>query len=260
MRTRNNQGTASIYEVFSDMALLMLAAFIFILAMILMVSKMQGSGDFEMDKAAIASLEDALAKSNARNVELMQEMNTLVGSDSEAQMDKVLASAGFGVGQGRKDFELMVEGLRALPGKDLHLMIDATGSMHGATSFLIPVLRVIAIRSGKKLSAVSWYADKRTNTATGTMGAMFDQLMQEAPFVGNDESIGHAFDAVAQTSPAPGAYLLIGDEPPTDTVHHHAIPAPVFTLPLGSSDSSTKVAYKKIADITGGRMLELRFR
>jgi len=228
--------------------------------MILMVSKMQGSGDSEMDKAAIASLKDELAQSNARNVELMEEMNALAGSDSEQQMNKVLAAAGFGVGQGRKDFELMVQGLRALPGKDLHLVIDATGSMHGATSFLIPVLRVIAIRSGKKLAAVSWYADKKTNTATGTMGAMFDQLMQEAPFGGNDESIGHAFDAIAQTSPVPGAYLLIGDEPPTDTVHYHAIPAPVFTLPLGSSDSSTKVAYQKIAEISGGRMLELRFR
>ncbi|MDQ6998557.1 MAG: hypothetical protein Q9M17_07570, partial [Mariprofundus sp.] len=207
MRTRNNQETGSIYEVFSDMALLMLAAFIFILAMILMVSKMQGNGDSELDKAAIASLEDSLAKSNARNVELMQEMNSLVGADSEQQMNKVLASAGFGVGQGRKDFELMVQGLRALPGKDLHLVIDATGSMHGATSFLIPVLRVIAIRSGKKLAAVSWYADNKTNTATGSMGAMFDQLMQEAPFSGSDESIGHAFDAIAQNSPIPGAYL-----------------------------------------------------
>jgi len=260
VRTRNNQETASIYEVFSDMALLMLAAFIFILAMILMVSKMQGNGDSEMDRTQIASLQDALAKSNARNVELMQEFNTLVGSDSEVQMNKVLASAGFGSGKGRKDFELMVQGLRALPGRDLHLVVDATGSMHGTTSFLIPVLRVIAIRSGKKLSAVSWYADKRTNTATGSMGAMFDQLMQEAPFVGNEESIGHAFDAIAQDSPVPGAYLLIGDEPPTDTVHHRAIPAPVFTLPLGSSDSSTKVAFQKIADITGGRMLELKFR
>ncbi|MDQ6997756.1 MAG: hypothetical protein Q9M17_03490, partial [Mariprofundus sp.] len=97
-------------------------------------------------------------------------------------------------------------------------------------------------------------------TAKGSMGAMFDQLMQEAPFSGSDESIGHAFDAIAQNSPIPGAYLIIGDEPPTDTVHYHTIPAPVFTLPLGSSDSSTKVAYQKIADTSGGRMLELRFR
>jgi len=260
MRRRNNQETTSIYEVFSDMALLMLATFIFLLVMILLVSKMQGGGESEKSRQQIAALEDALAKSKARNIELMQEMNTLVGSDSEQQMDKVLASAGFGEGKGRKDFELMIKGLRALPGKDLHLMVDATGSMHGVTSFLIPVLRVIAIRSGKHLSAVSWYADMRTNTFTGSMGAMFDQLMQEAPFVGGDETVGHAFDAVTKRSPIPGAYLLIGDEAPSDTVHYHAIRAPVFTLPLGSSDTSTRVAFQKIADISGGRMLELKFR
>ncbi len=259
MRTRNNQETSSIYEVFSDMALLMLAAFIFLLAMILLVSKMQGGGESELSKAEIARLESALAKSNARNIELIEEMNTLAGADSSAQMDKVLAAAGFS-GKGRKDFELMVQGLRALPGKDLHLVIDATGSMHGVTSFLIPVLRVIAIRSGKHLSAVSWYADLKTNTFTGTMGEMFDRLMQEAPFVGGEETIGHAFDTITKNSPIPGAYLLIGDEAPTDTVHFHAISSPVFTLPLGSSDTSTRVAFQKIADVSGGRMLELKFR
>ncbi len=259
MRSRKSQDTASIYEVFSDMALLMLAAFIFLLAMILLVSKMQGSGESELSKAEIARLESALAKSNARNIELLEEMNTLAGSDSSAQMEKVLTAAGFS-GKGRKDFELMVQGLRALPGKDLHLMIDATGSMHGVTSFLIPVLRVIAIRSGKHLSAVSWYADMKTDTFTGTMGAMFDQLMQEAPFIGGKETVGHAFDTVTKSSPIPGAYLLIGDEAPTDTVHYHAISAPVFTLPLGSSDTSTRVSFEKIAEISGGRMLELKFR
>jgi len=260
MRKRNHQETTSIYEVFSDMALLMLAAFIFLLAMILMISRMQGSGESEQTRAQIASLESELAKSNARNIELLQEMTSLVGSDSSKQMDKVLAAAGLGVGQGRKDFEMMIRGLRALPGKDLHLVVDATGSMHGVTAFLIPVLRVIAIRSGKHLSAVSWYADHHVSTYTGSMGQMFDRLMKEAHFVGNEETIGHAFDYLKNKSPIPGAYLLIGDEPPTDTVHYHAIPAPVFTLPLGNSDSSTKVAFKKIADISGGRMLELRFR
>jgi len=260
MRRRNRQESGSIYEVFSDMALLMLAVFIFLFAMVLMVSKLQGSGESEKSRAQIAALEDELAKSNARNIELMHEMNTLVGSDSETQMDKVLTAAGFGPGQGRKDFELMVQGLRSLPGKDLHLIVDATGSMHGATAFLIPVLRVIAIRSGKRLSAVSWFADLKTRTYTGTMGQMFDQLMQEAPFIGNEETIGHAFEAIARKAPVPGAYLLIGDEPPTDKVYYYKIPAPVFTLPLGNSDSSTKVAFKKIADISGGRMLELKFR
>jgi len=259
MRSRREQDTTSIYEVFSDMALLMLAAFIFLFAMFLIVSKAQDSGESMKTKQQIASLEKELAAAKARNLDLLQEMNTLVGSDSSAQMDKVLAAAGFGQGQGRKDFDMMIQGLRGMPGKDLHLIIDATGSMHGVTAFLIPVLRVIAIRSGKHLSAITWYADNRIGTYRGTMGEMFDYLMQSAPFVGNEETIGYTFDSLAKEAVIPGAYMLIGDEASTDTVHYHAIKAPVFTLPLGNSDTSTKVEFKKIADISGGRMLELKF-
>jgi len=260
MRNRRGSDTESIYEVFSDMALLMLATFIFLFAIILMISNLYGSGESEKTKEQIAKLEKSLTASQARNQELMQEMNQLVGSDTKKQMEKVLQSAGLGQGQGRKDFEMMVKGLRALPGKDLHLIIDATGSMHGVTHFLIPILRVIAIRYGTHLSAVTWYADNRTGTYQGTMGEMLDNLMQNAPFVGNEETIGYAFDTVAKKSPIPGAYMLIGDEPSTDKIHYHAIPAPVFTLPLGNSDSSTKVQFEKIADISGGRMLELKFQ
>ncbi|MDX8398227.1 MAG: hypothetical protein R8K49_07915 [Mariprofundaceae bacterium] len=260
MRSRRVAETSSIYEVFSDMALLMLAAFIFLFAMFLMVAKAQDSGQTLKTKQQVAQLQKDLAAAKSRNLELLQEMNDLVGSDSQTQMDKVLTAAGLGQGQGRKDFELMIQGLRALPGKDLHLIIDATGSMHGVTSFLIPVLRVIAIRSGKHLSAISWYADNRVGTFSGSMGEMFDYLMQSAPFIGNQETIGHTFDYLAKHSPIPGAYMLIGDEPPTDKVYSHRIAAPAFTLPLGSSDASTRVAYQKIADISGGRMLELKFR
>ncbi|MDQ6974133.1 MAG: hypothetical protein Q9M10_04560, partial [Mariprofundaceae bacterium] len=206
----------------------------------------------------IAKLEKSLASSQARNIELQAEMNRLVGTDTEKQMEKVLSSAGLGQGQGRKDFEMMVEGLRHLPGRDLHLIIDATGSMHGMSMFLIPILRVIAIRSGKHVSAITWYADNRMGSYTGTMGQMFDKLMQTAPFVGNEETIGHTFDMLAKAT-IPSAYMLIGDEPATDTVHYHAIKAPVFTLPLGNSDASTKVQFRKIAEVSGGRMLELKF-
>ncbi|MDX8406314.1 MAG: hypothetical protein R8K50_09245, partial [Mariprofundus sp.] len=88
----------------------------------------------------------------------------------------------------------------------------------------------------------------------------FDKLMSEAPFVGADETIGHAFRNIAASSAVPGAYLLIGDEPPTDEVRYHEIPAPVFTLPLGSSSGNTHYAYQKMADDTGGRMLKLKFQ
>jgi len=260
MRTRRGSNTESVYEIFSDMALLMLATFIFLFAMILMISHLYGSGESQKTREQVAKLEKSLASSQARNMELQAEMNRLVGSDTKKQMEKVLSSAGLGQGQGRKDFEMMVKGLQNLPGHDLHLIIDATGSMHGMSMFLIPILRVISIRSGKHVSAITWYADNRMGTYTGTMGQMFDKLMQNAPFIGSEETIGHTFDVLTRSEKTPSAYMLIGDEPATDTVHYHTISAPTFTLPLGNSDVSTRVQFQKIADISGGRMLELKFR
>ncbi|MDQ6987907.1 MAG: hypothetical protein Q9M25_08905 [Mariprofundaceae bacterium] len=259
MRRRREPSSDNFYEIFSDMALLMLAAFIFLFALILINAQLQGGGSAH-NNLEIAQLEEKLAEAEQRNRQLQEEMNELAGKDVKEQIDKVLASIGLNKGKGKRDFELFVRGLKDLPGKDLHLVVDATGSMHGVTSFLIPVLRVIAIRSGKHLSAVSWYADGKTGTFTGSMGAMFDNLMQNAPFVGVDETIGHTFRKLARDEAIPGAYLLIGDEPPTDVVHYHSIPAPVFTLPLGLNDSSTIFAYQTIADQTGGKMLKLNFQ
>jgi len=155
---------------------------------------------------------------------------------------------------------MFIKGSRNLPGKDLQSVVDATGSRHGVTTFLIPVLRLMAIRSGKHLSALTWYANRREGTYEGSMGEMFDKLIEDAPFIGTDETIGHAFHHIATASAVPGAYLLIGDEPPTDRVHYHEIPAPVFTLPLGTSTGNTKYAFRKMADETGGKMLELKFQ
>ncbi len=262
MRYRRNksEGQDSVYEIFSDMALLMLASFVFIFAMLLMFTQMQGQGKSQKSEDEIAALQQALAASKTRNLQLQQELNTLAGADVQKQLHKVQASAGWGEGQGKRDFDLFILGLKQLPGNDLHLVIDATGSMHGATSFLIPVLRLIAIRSGKHLSAVSWYGDKRTGTYSGSMGEMFDHLMQDAPFIGTEETIGKAFRDIAKNAPIPGAYLLIGDEPSTDRIQYHAIPAPVFTLPLGTNNSSTMVAFQYLAKQTGGRMLEMRLQ
>jgi len=259
-RRYKNQQQDSIYEIFSDMALLMLASFIFIFAMLLMFSQMQGQGKSQKSEAEIDQIKEQLAEVQQRNRQLQEELNTLAGADVQQQLNKVQASAGWDKGKGKRDFDLFIKGLRTLPGKDLHLVIDATGSMHGATSFLIPVLRLIAIRSGKELSAVSWYADKKTGTYHGSMGEMFDGLMQDAPFVGTEETIGKAFIDIAHNAPVPGAYLLIGDEPSTDRIGYHAIPAPVFTLPLGHNNSSTTVAFQKLSAITGGRMLEMELK
>jgi len=259
MRKRRVPPSENFYEIFSDMALLMLAAFIFLFALILVNAQLQGGGKSDLDSMELERLQQQLAEAEQRNLQLQEEMNELAGKDVKEQMEKVLASAGLSKGKGKRDFDLFIQGLKDLPGRELHLVVDATGSMHGVTTFLIPVLRVIAIRSGKHVSAVSWYADRRTGTYTGSMGAMFDNLMQNAPFIGADETVGAAFREIAKTSPIPGAYLLIGDEPPTDSVGYHDIPAPVFTMPLGLNDSSTIFAYQTIAEQTGGKMLKLKF-
>jgi hypothetical protein len=262
MRVRRAARNDSIYESFSDMALLMLATFVFLFVMILIVANIGGKTSPEMLKE-IEDLKRQVAKEQQKNKRLLREMSMLQAmgaGGSEAQTRAVLASAGLGRGMGRHDFDIFVKGLRNLPGRKLHLVVDATGSMHGLTQFLIPVLRVIAYRSGKEITAVSWYADNRVGTYHGTMGDMFDKLMQNAPFFGADETIGHAFAHLVEHEPVPSAYLLIGDEPPTDTVHYHSIPAPVFTLPLGVNNPEAKVAFRTIAEQTGGRMLQLKFQ
>ncbi len=276
MRSRRNIPLESPYEIFSDMALLMLAAFIFLFALILINAQLQGSRSDPVSEREMATLKEQLVESEQVNRKLQQEINNLASVDAQQQLDnlqslmdgenvqqqvdKVLLSAQMATGKGRKDFDMFIKGLRNLPGKDLHIVVDATGSMHGVTTFLIPVLRLIAIRSGKHLSALTWYANRREGTYEGSMGEMFDKLIEDAPFIGTDETIGHAFHHIATASAVPGAYLLIGDEPPTDRVHYHEIPAPVFTLPLGTSTGNTKYAFRKMADETGGKMLELKFQ
>ncbi len=257
MRRRYRESSESIFEVFSDMALLMLAAFVFMFALVLIYSQGMSSGNSKETLEEVNRLKQALADANTRNVQLQDELNQVAGSDVQQQIARVLKSAGVGSGKGKRDFDLFISGLKKIPGHDLHMVVDATGSMHGVTAFLIPVLRVIAIRSGKHISAVSWYADRHIGTFHGTTGAMFDNLLQNAPFVGADETIGHTFDELSK-GPQPGAYMLIGDEPPTDIVHYHDIPVPVFTLPLSINDSDTEVAYQNIAHFTGGKMLKLR--
>jgi len=260
MRKRRAASPDNFYEIFSDMALLMLAAFIFLFALILINAQLQGSGSSGQTARDMEQMQAKMEELEQRNQQLQEEMNELAGKDVKEQMDKVLDSAGLSKAKGKRDFDMFIQGLKDLPGNELHLVVDATGSMHGVTTFLIPVLRVIAIRSGKHLSGVSWYADRKTGTFNGSMGAMFDNLMQSAPFVGADETVGHAFRKIAKDAPIPSAYMLIGDEPPSDTVYYHDIPAPVFTLPLGINDSSTIFAYKTIAEQTGGRMLKLNFQ
>jgi len=239
----------------------MLATLLFLFVTILITSKSAQENELPKLKELVSKLETDLAREKDKNSKLLNNMDAVIHMTSQTSMEAALQAAGLGKSaKNRKDFDLFVKGLKDLPGDSIHLMLDATGSMHGVTTFLIPVLRVIVIRSGKRLDAVSWYSDGKTETYRGTMGSIFDDVMNGAPFIGSEETIGKAFVDAAKNAPAPGAYVLIGDEPSTDKIHYFYIPSPVFTIALGKSNPETNWAFQKLADETHGKMLQLELK
>ncbi|NOX43604.1 MAG: hypothetical protein GXP19_07720 [Gammaproteobacteria bacterium] len=260
MALKRKSSPLNIHESFSDVALLMLATFIFLLVTILITSKFSESHQLPKLQKDLAQLQKDLTQFKDENAKLKSNMEQIVGMSPDSQMEQALAAAGLGQGKNRKDFELFIKGLKNLPGDNLHLMVDATGSMHGVTTFLIPVLRVIVIRSGKRLNAITWFSDDKSETYMGKMGEMFDQLMRGAPFIGYRETMGRAFTSAISKAPAPGAYLLIGDEPSTDKLPYLSIPSPVYTLPIGYGNTQTDWEYETLAKKTGGKMLHLEFK
>ena len=261
MKRKRSSLPPNIHESFSDIALLMLTTFIFLMVVIMITSKLANENQLPKLKSDVKQLQKALANAKKDNQRLLGDMNSLISMTPESQMEQTLSAVSMGKSdRNRKDLDVFIKGLKNLPGKTLHLVVDATGSMHGVTTFMVPVLRVIVIRSGKRLDAITWFSDNRSETYRGTMGDMFDHLLDGAPFVGSDETIGRAFRDAARNAPAPGAYILIGDEPSTDRVHYFDIPSPVFTLPIGQSDPETNFAYKRIADKTGGKMLHINLK
>lgn len=260
MKIRHRSSGVNIFESFSDVALLMLATFIFLLVTILITSRMAEEYELPRLKKEVEELRSQLAATSTEKSRLTQELGDMAGMATEVQMERVLRKASLDQGQGRKDFEIFIEGLKNLPGEDLHLIVDATGSMHGVSTFLIPILRVVVIRSGKHLDAITWFSDNKAETYTGSMGEMFDQLMNGAPFIGANETIGDALHKAADNSRTPGAYLLLGDEPSDDHIFYSDVPAPVFTLPIGRTNPSTIWEYKTLAEHTDGKMLHLVFK
>lgn len=244
------------FQIFTDMALMMLGTFIFLLVLFVMTSTVAEQQQVPKLTKEVKAMEREIKELQGENERLLAELGDLSGMGVETQIDRILEQSGVG----KKDFELFVEGLHRIPGKDLHLVIDATGSMHGVATFLVPILKAIVIRSGKEVSAISWFSDGTVGTYTGSMGEMLDQLMQGAPFSGPNETIGDAFTQAAKNAPAPGAYMLIGDEPSDDRIFYRKIPAPVFTLPLGTENVGTQEEYKSLAERTGGQMLHLKFQ
>jgi len=261
MARKHRSSPPNIHESFSDIALLMLATFVFLLVTIMITSRLAEQNQLPLLKASVSDLQQQLKQAELENQRLLANLDGMANMTVESQMETALQAVGLGKNsKNRKDFDLFVKGLNDLPGKSLHLMIDATGSMHGVTTFLIPVLRVIVIRSGKQLDALTWFSDGKNETYTGTMGGMFDKLMDGAPFVGSEETIGKAFRHAAKNAPTPGAYLLIGDEPSADRIHYFDIPSPVYTIPIGKQNPETLWAYRTLAEKTHGKMLQIEIK
>lgn len=242
------------------MALLMLATFLFLMVTILLSSRASQKYEVPRLKKELARMDEALKQARDDRARALEELGTLAYTSVDTQIEHVLETAGLATGQGRKDFEVFIQGLKDLPGKTLHIIVDATGSMHGITTFLIPVLRVIIVRSGKQLDAITWFSDNQARTYTGSMGETLDNLMHGAPFLGDHETIGDAFAHAAENAPFPGAYLLIGDEASDDKIYYSRIKSPVFTLPLGRKDTELLWEYRTLSEKTGGKMLTLSFK
>src|SRR3569623_1997988 len=253
---KRRKETSTIYESFSDLALMTLGLFIFLFVIITITTQIAEKNELPKLRKQIAQLEQQLKLSEADKERLKKNIEKVIVTDPENEASTILSAANVG----RKDFDLFIEGLKDIPGKDLHLVIDATGSMHGVSGFLIPILRLIVARSGMNIPALTWFSDNHYTTYTGTLGEMIDQLVRGAPFAGNIENIGHALQAAAHNAPVPGANLLKGDESSDDTIKYTEIPSPVFTLPLGRNDQDTQREYRTLAEKTHGKMLQLDFK
>lgn len=198
----------------------------------------------------------------AENQQLQQQIQQL-----QAELQKgvpplpesYVAQARQSFGLGKRDFDLFIEGLKHLPGKDLHLVVDATGSMHSIKFFLRVLLMAIVAKSGKDITGLTWYANGMAETYHGTQAQMFDKMFAGAPFNGDQETMKHGFDtAVANSRPPPSAFLVLGDEPSNDGLPVFS-PSPIFSMPIGT-DPRLLRDFQALADLNGGKMLKMKIQ
>ncbi len=98
MKDRRKFTYTNVHESFSDVALLMLATFIFLLVTILITSKVAEEDQLPRLKEQVAKLEQQLELSGADKDRLIGELDEMAIMDSESQMDKILEPAGLAEG------------------------------------------------------------------------------------------------------------------------------------------------------------------
>ena len=100
MKSRRRWAPPNIHESFSDVALLMLATFIFLLVTILITSRMAEEYELPKLKKEVEELRQQLARSNSDKNRLLGELDNMADMSTDAQMDRALDAVGLGRGQG----------------------------------------------------------------------------------------------------------------------------------------------------------------
>ena len=84
MTRKQRSSSTNIHESFSDIALLMLATFVFLLVTILITSKLAEENQLPQLKASVADLEKRLQTAESTNRRLLGDMDSMVNMTGES--------------------------------------------------------------------------------------------------------------------------------------------------------------------------------
>ncbi|MDH5378304.1 MAG: hypothetical protein OEX00_08280, partial [Gammaproteobacteria bacterium] len=96
----------NIYESFSDVSLLMLATFIFLMVTILLTSRTAQEYEVPKLKEEIENLKNQLAAAELEKSSLSNSLEEMAMSADSSAMDRIIQSTTFG----KKDFDLFIKG------------------------------------------------------------------------------------------------------------------------------------------------------
>src|SRR5210317_1468289 len=118
MARKRRSSSTNIHESFSDIALLMLATFVFLLVTIMITSKLAEENQLPQLKASVSELKQQLDEAKSINQRLLGDIDSMVNMTVESQMEHSLEAVGLGKNsKNRKDFDLFVKGLKDIPGE-----------------------------------------------------------------------------------------------------------------------------------------------
>lgn len=99
MRRKRRSSPPNIHESFSDIALLMLATFIFLLVTILITSRLEEEHQAPRLKKSLTELQAQLEQAQLEQDRLKSSMDNLARLSTERQMEQALQAAGLASGR-----------------------------------------------------------------------------------------------------------------------------------------------------------------